>query len=565
MYNSRKVLQAFQRLLVNSSNGDTIKVEDLPSLLGVKRTDWIFECYDGDLRLTRDGRAVFTLPAWERVMRELEVEAERGFVDLAQFARRKHVAVESIPEEDLESRGLSCWVNDHSAGLGSVGTREQVKNVRSRLRSIATTASDREIDLRNAAGLSEVPIALLRVFVAELQKGASQLQGEFKDRDDSIIFVAFAHTEAQREKERLDYQTTVQRLAHELQTKSYVHLLAEQTLDTEQLRQDVSAQYKTEHPGPDSGISLLDLNDGTRAIALEKATGEALEDMRSKMKPFARDTNDERSRDMNPALEASLISTAKQSDLARLLLKSQHRTILDTTWMFLLDEADNEERAQFNKHFQEIVMAPLHLYAMAVTGDSTLMQNQDAYISTFFRQDVIPGFFQRVTEQRFALVSRYVARGKEADQLLDFCRSLSTEGRPKSLKDVQSAVARFAKKRQIAYPDAAQIDAVKKETLLQKGRSIRKMTRGSDVLQNLIWILFAEAREGLFISAGKDTSRMIEQYRSVGDFEKWQKLQRWRDLLKAGKAEEEDVRMMKDLAMEILKEMDISTADGNLG
>ena len=204
-------------------------------------------------------------------------------------------------------------------------------------------------------------------------------------------------------------------------------------------------------------------------------------------------------------------------------------------------------------------MAPLQLYAAAIIGDATLRNNQDTYISTYFRQHIIPGFIETVQQQSWTQSPTDNSRLRDISQLKEFCMASSDSGNQvKTFKDVQAAVAKFARKQRITSPSAEQISRVREETLRQKGKAIKKMDRGSDVLQNVLWIAFAKAlNDGLFMSSGRDTGRMIEQYRLVGDFEVWQKLSAWRNKLKQGNIKPDDVQEMKDLAVKVLREMGV--------
>lgn len=558
LYNSRKVLLSFQHLLESGSGGDKIRLDDLPTLLHVKTTDWLFDCYDGPLRFTHDGKSIITSPAFERIMAELKFEAESAFVDLASFAKRKNVLLESIQDVDLEEVAFTRCTDTQPPSPAFVSSFEHIDNVKTQLRTIAESSSDQEIDLSNTEGLSEVPITLLRAFVEETQRVNVQLQGEFEDRGEGIVYVPFAYTEAQTKQQQMVHDDEVQRLVNELRANSFVtfHKVDESNLD--QLQADIFMKYGSELPGSGDHIAVLEINEGSKALVLQSAVNDVLEEVRTRMDSWLSSTNNEKTTEISPMLESALIADSTQSDLVRLVLQSQLRDELDSTWLARLDKADEEVRARFVQLFQESVMVPLHLYASAIMGDATLQQNQDTYLSTFFCRELIPDFTESAREQQFVLSKADLGRKKDLNQLAEFCQTSNSESGTKNFKDVQNAVARFAKKRQIPHPSVEQIKAVKRGTLRQKGRAIQKMSRGSDVLQNLIWVLFAQAREGLFVSAGRDTSRMIEHYRSVGDFETWQKLQKWRGLLKAGNATTEDVSEMKALALKVLEDVDTS-------
>lgn len=97
---------------------------------------------------------------------------------------------------------------------------------------------------------------------------------------------------------------------------------------------------------------------------------------------------------------------------------------------------------------------------------------------------------------------------------------------------------------------------------MQKVAAMKKMKRSSDLLQNVIWILLARDREGLYMSSGKDTSRMIKMVREH-DVEAAKKLEEWKDLVKQGKDTEDTKKEMRDVAasaVEQLKAVSVETA-----
>ena len=208
------------------------------------------------------------------------------------------------------------------------------------------------------------------------------------------------------------------------------------------------------------------------------------------------------------------------------------------------------------------MLAPLHLYAAAVYSDTTLKEHQQIHLAEYFGREIIPQFWKTAQQEGLRQdgpSTNSKTRVKDTEKLIDVTSPSQNSTRaPRTLRDVQAEVSKFTKKQKISVPDEEQIAQVKRDALKQNGASIRAMTRGSDILQNLIWILLAQASEGLYRSSGKDTSRMIDQYKLVGDEGAWKRLVRWRDRLKSQQAGEVDVREMKVLAVKVLEDMGIN-------
>ena len=94
----------------------------------------------------------------------------------------------------------------------------------------------------------------------------------------------------------------------------------------------------------------------------------------------------------------------------------------------------------------------------------------------------------------------------------------------------------------------------RKAILKQKVEAMKRMKRASDLLQNITWILLTDKREGLFMSSGKDTSRMIKLVKE-DDGEMGVKLEGWRDLVKGGKDTDAERKEMRELAVKVFEEM----------
>lgn len=317
---------------------------------------------------------------------------------------------------------------------------------------------------------------------------------------------------------------------------------------------DSSEKYHSDDTGPE--LIILETTNGMKAVVTHQTLQETLEESQLALTSTVKADRAQGVRTPLASDQVALGLRSKRPGLVSLLLQSQYRETLDAALASAVDELDHELRHRFEQLFQMTVMAPLHLYAAACVGDITLKQNQEAFIGGYFRREAIPQFAE--TARREGLIRKGPfpgdkARLRDTEFLEETCGPIV----PKTLTEVQAAVMKLARKQNIAAPDAEQINMIKRETLKQKGRAIRKMSRGSDVLQNLIWILFARASEGLFMSSGRDTSRMIEQYKLFENFENWQKLVKWRDLLKGENAEPEDLQGMKELAIKVLREMDI--------
>jgi hypothetical protein len=143
----------------------------------------------------------------------------------------------------------------------------------------------------------------------------------------------------------------------------------------------------------------------------------------------------------------------------------------------------------------------------------------------------------------------------------DFTKFRSTAAAEISaLPALQTAATKLAKKAKWdAQPPSATRTRETKTKILQRTAHAMKPSstaRPSDVLQHALWILLGVANEGVFISAGKDTSRMIALYESIPNADEMmvEKLRVLRDKLKKGEAVDDEVRETRELVRKRVEE-----------
>lgn len=183
--------------------------------------------------------------------------------------------------------------------------------------------------------------------------------------------------------------------------------------------------------------------------------------------------------------------------------------------------------------------------------DDSLKSRLDTYATEVLKTDVIPAAIQNLRASN--LLQRDKSRTKDIEK---FSLAISSA---QSVADISSSSAKFCRKQKIDAPTAAQLREAKLQTVRTKLESMnrkRQAMRGSDILQNTIWILLCAAvhkqsrQDVLFVSSGKDTTRMIKFYQGLvgsdGDYAK--QLEVWKDKLKAGQAGDEEINEMRDAA-----------------
>ena len=244
------------------------------------------------------------------------------------------------------------------------------------------------------------------------------------------------------------------------------------------------------------------------------------------------------------SLQRNELYLPNQSELWQLLAQTDRANELLSAVREKLEQLENETQEKFNQLVEARLLAPLQLYTSGIgtIKDNTLKEHLEDFVFDHFKREVIPQMIKAVHEQS-------LLREKDRERQVEKFRQATSES--KNFEQLQTAISKFSKKFKIEQPDEDMLKRVKEKTLQAAVKSLVQMKRGSDVLQNLIWIALAREREGLFMSSGKDTSRMIKQ---VEEKKIAEQLVNWRDLLKSGGESREEVQRMRELAMRAFEE-----------
>ena len=199
-----------------------------------------------------------------------------------------------------------------------------------------------------------------------------------------------------------------------------------------------------------------------------------------------------------------------------------------------------------------------------MVADEALKSRLDTYTTEILKTDILPAAIQHLRSTN--LLQREKSRTKDMEK---FSLAISSA---QSLSDISSSSAKLCRKQKIDAPSPAQLREAKLQATRQKVESMnrkRPAMRGSDVLQNTLWILLCAAvyrhsgQDVLFLSSGKDTTRMIKFYQNLpgNSADDGKKLEVWKDKLKAGQAGDEEIREMRDAAGAAVEEMSSTTRD----
>ncbi|KAK6008572.1 hypothetical protein QM012_000475 [Aureobasidium pullulans] len=201
----------------------------------------------------------------------------------------------------------------------------------------------------------------------------------------------------------------------------------------------------------------------------------------------------------------------------------------------------------FTTTLQNELLVPLKLYTQGADTitDTTLQPRVQDFIYDYIRKEVAPETL-RIIKDKNLITTKATLR--DLDKFSDAVIAART------LDEILSATSKLCRKQKIDQPSPSSLQTRKLEILAQKVLGMKKTKRSSDLLQNMIWILLARQREGLYMSSGKDTSRMIKMVKE-SDRDAGAKLEVWRDLVKQGKDTDDTKKEIRDVAANAVEEL----------
>ena len=550
LVSSQKILNRFRILLEEEPK--RIRLSALPLYLGVESFDWLYECCTDPIIWSKDKQAIVTRREFAIILAQLQSRAQDAFTDLTSYAALADIALESLDCPETDQSGL-CRLSDRAISrLTYVGTPSLVESTKSRIRSCMLDAKSEKVDLSHA--LHDVPEPVLHVLVNEVHRDMEDLDSTLIYEKYSIVYIPGTYATAQEDRRKAAYESTLVDLANHLDTAGFCHLNDETATNVV----GVCSKYGAQHPDSSTPLPLyVEGYAAPKAIVLQSVLNDTLGQLKSRVRGFATKLRQSNGGSIDPETEALLVEASAKPQLAALLLRGNNLKVVTVALQSAITELNLAERSQFGQMFQETVLAPVHLYAAGIdiVQDATLKQHLDEYLGEHFRREVVPNFVNLAREHQ--LLSGDKSRLRDAEKLLQY------SAETKDFTTLPTVNNKFARKQKIDHPSSTQIAQIKHRALQQKLKAMSKMSRGSDVLQNLIWLLLAQKNGGLFISSGRDTRRMIKQYQLVGDTETTSKLEKWRDMLKGANEQVDDLQEMKEMAMRALQEIHgAETANG---
>jgi hypothetical protein len=484
----------------------------------------------------------------QRITSTLRELVDSRVVDLTAFAKKYNLDVEVLKK--LVQGGLSQWRHFASDKQGelycSAEVSHDIRQILSRhMNEAASSASKVDVSAISefADYSTDVIMAIIRDAGDDITKGAFQIE------DGRVVFVPSAFAQAEQERLWENLNSRVEEVLDRVDKNGICgidsgDLALRNALTTGRASGDVELLF-----APNSDVKAARGSSARQGghVVLRTALETSLESLKSALDDTiqAKWTAGERKLDHNEMLRGLSSDLPRdQSQLGKLIIDSgRYSSELEAHLRSKIITLEAGDQETYLKSLVERLLIPIHLYS------SGLEIVQDEALRTRLSNYACSHLLGEIPSLADDLKARHLLTGIRER---DFAKFRTTAAELKEVTALQSAATKLTKKAKWdAQPlSPLQVRQVKTKVLQRTVHAMRPSStvRPSDVLQHALWILLGVASEGVFISAGKDTSRMIALYESVpgGDATMVEELKVLRDKLKKGEAADKEVGEMRE-------------------
>jgi glutamyl/glutaminyl-tRNA synthetase len=546
LYNSQKVLARFETLLETSK--DRIPINSLASLLGIRDSDWLLAPYHGPLTYSQDGRTLIPNIELRSILDALVEATDRGFVDTSNWSAKHDIhkdSLQSALDREAETYGTQ-EIQCHSPRPGKryMFRQSNLGSTQAAVEQAIRDARPEKCDL--SSRLSDIPVDLLD-WTARSVARSQDLDGDIDFINGKVIFTPSEYHSANQQKLEEARKKKIDQAIEDAENEGFTYL---SDSNDQSIKSGVSARIS--RAGIAGKLRVLDLDDESLVVATQSSFDQALKDLvDAAVKQTTLLWN--KHTDEPPSDTQILSNLAATKPLAAHILNSNHRITISSAVHTTFSTLSATDRFDYVEVAQLRIISPIILHAASLdaVSDDALKSRLDTYATEILKTDILPAAIQHLRTSN--LLQRDKSRTKDMEK---FSLAISSA---QSLADISSSSAKLCRKQKIDSPTPAQLREAKLQALRTKLESMnrkRPAMRGSDVLQNTLWILLCAAvqkqseQDVLVVSSGKDTTRMIKFYQGLsgGNSDHAKKLEIWKDKLKAGRAGDEEMKEMRETA-----------------
>lgn len=539
---SDAVIKRFHSLSQTASG--PIFLNTLHNELGVHDVQWLLTQEDERIHYSTDRRRLLPESAQKAISQSVQNDLAYHGVDLDKFATEKDVTTATL-RRILAAQDITLQDLDN-------GKTYDTKFLHKLERSIETIVSGKH---GGAICLSDtftsIPMSWLERTARDLlSKQENGAQDVIEMKSGYLIYTPRSVLDERENKLKQAREAYVQKAVEDLVANGSCEVTASSrpqvlrnTEDTD-LKREVREAFAQKNANSEivevgtASSSFLITQDALSerlSVIAAKAADVAIEQWSSR-RPGEDVVFDPTNLSLSPAsLDLAILSSGDP--------ETKTQAAFDTKLLSLQESTTST----FTTTIQNDLLAPLKLYTQGAETitDTTLQPRVQDFIYDYARKELAPETLHTLKSQNL-ITTKTVLRDVEK-----FSDAVSAA---RTLDDILTSTSKLARKQKIEQPSTSTLRTRKQEILAQKVVGMRKMKRSSDLLQNVIWVLLARQRDGLYMSSGKDTSRMIKMVKE-DDAEAGAKLEEWRDLVKQGKDTYDTKREMRDVAANAAEEL----------
>lgn len=540
---SDAVTKRFTALLDSSPR--PVLLSSLPRELGVQEVQWLLEQEQSQVFFSRDRQRLLSKQIQTPIITKLRETLDNGAIDLTTFATLNDITTETLRRMVAQCSGINLITTED----GAIFSDDYLAKTRARLQETLRNAS------KSAINLSELFSQLSALQLEKMSKDitsdkSSSVEGLLERDSRGVRFTphsALQQLQTDLESARAAY---IDEAVVALNTVGYCSLAIDRqpeimrkdvNQDPSDLSNGIKSAFAKDSPEEILNLDFILVRGGvlTSSIAELGIKAEGIAAVLWNRRVPGDDVF------AGANLLELLTNGSDKSDLHAAILR-HHEDQAMRPFEQRLAQLQESTIQQFNETVQSQLLCLYRLYTQGLESivDNTLQFRVTEFVRDWARRELVPEVLTNIKQKK--LVANKSAL-RDVDKFSEAVQAA------RSLDEISAAVAKLARKQKIDQPDNAALTRAKNANLAQKVAAMRKMKRGSSLLQNLTWILLATTRDGLYMSAGKDTSRVIKLYQSSdGDAETAKKLGELRDIVKEDKDTDTEREEMRAIAQAVI-------------
>ena len=549
---SDAVIKRFHSLLQSATG--PVFLNSLHNELGVHEVQWLLAQEDERIHYSTDRRRLLSESNQKAIHQSVHTQLANGGVELDSIASEKDITIATL-RRILAAQDANLSLKDLENGK-----TYDLKFLQKLETDIKQTIEGAQEVFVLSEIFPQVPIAWLESTAKSLLSADdNDALGVIEAVSGGLRFTPKSRL-VQREGELKQAQSAyIKAAVLELEQNGYTEVTASSRPQVLQNAGDVDLTREIQEAialGDDS-LHIVELSTPKSSFLISQ---DALSAKRSIIAARAADAATEQWSSRRPGEEVNFDPTSiptsndPSADLDQAILFSgDPEGVIQSAFSSRILSLQDSTTSTFTTTIQTELLAPLKLYTIAADTitDPNLLPRVQEFVYDWARKELTPQLLLTI-KQHNLITTKAVSRDLEkfSDAVLA----------AKTLNDITTATAKLARKQKIESRSTSFLHLRKQEILTQKVAAMAKMKRSSDLLQNVIWILLAKGREGLYMSSGKDTSRMIKMVRE-GDVEAAKKLEEWKDVVKQGKDTEATKKEMREVAAKAVEEFKAGSVD----